>query len=66
MKLRMTAHCACGPVRKGVTQTRTPSSGPAGSTYASYTSTCSVCAHQLKRPGLLSSSSPKTIPMKDT
>jgi len=66
MKSQMTACCACGPAGGGITLKRTPSRLPAGSTYERCTSICGVWAYESKKPGLSSTSLPKTIPMRDT
>jgi len=65
MRWRMTARFACGRAGGGTALRRTPSSWPAGLTYARCTSTFGVWAYESKKPGRLSSSSPKTIPMRD-
>jgi len=52
----MTERYACGPAGGGITQRRTPSSWPAGLTYATCTSTCGMWAS--KKPGPSSTSSP--------
>jgi len=57
---------ACGPTGGGTTPRRTPSSWPVGSTYVRCTSTCGVWTYESKKPGRSSTSSPKTVPTRDT
>jgi len=57
---------ACGPASGGTTPRRTPSSWPVGWTYVRCTSTCGVWAYESKKPGRSSTSSLKSISMRDT
>jgi len=57
-----TARYACGPVGGAITQRRTPSSWPAGSTFARSTSTCGVWAYESRKRGRSLTSSPKGTP----
>jgi len=66
MKSLTMGRYACGPAGGNTTPRRTLSSWPVYLTYVRCTSTCDVWAYESKKPSRSSTSSPRTMSMRDT